>query len=161
MVLGGYSVSRFASDGEPFVLYGLDQPDTAADHRLEAVHDRHRRPSSARTGSASHQSFSLDIDSVLAVADAFRLTDYRQAGERRHEITRSRRASCRPRPPTTRASRRSRTAPTSRRCSRASSYLCYDWRSRLCRGVAQSGRALGSGPRGRRFESSRPDQLNQ
>ena len=27
-----------------------------------------------------------------------------------------------------------------------------------CRGVAQPGRALGSGPRGRRFESSRPDQ---
>src|SRR6266498_4945973 len=30
-----------------------------------------------------------------------------------------------------------------------------------CRGVAQPGRALGSGPRGRRFESSRPDQSNQ
>ena len=29
-----------------------------------------------------------------------------------------------------------------------------------CRGVAQPGRALGSGPRGRRFESSRPDQFN-
>jgi hypothetical protein len=28
------------------------------------------------------------------------------------------------------------------------------------RGVAQSGRALGSGPRGRWFESSRPDQLS-
>jgi hypothetical protein len=28
-----------------------------------------------------------------------------------------------------------------------------------CRGVAQPGRALGSGPRGRRFESSRPDQF--
>ena len=28
-----------------------------------------------------------------------------------------------------------------------------------CRGVAQPGRALGSGPRGRRFKSSRPDQL--
>ena len=27
------------------------------------------------------------------------------------------------------------------------------------RGVAQPGRALGSGPRGRRFKSSRPDQL--
>ena len=27
-----------------------------------------------------------------------------------------------------------------------------------CRGVAQPGRALGSGPRGRRFESSRPDK---
>ena len=27
-----------------------------------------------------------------------------------------------------------------------------------CRGVAQPGRALGSGPRGRRFKSSRPDQ---
>src|SRR6185503_9868786 len=31
---------------------------------------------------------------------------------------------------------------------------------RLGRGVAQPGRALGSGPRGRRFESSRPDQLS-
>ena len=31
----------------------------------------------------------------------------------------------------------------------------YPW---TCRGVAQPGRALGSGPRGRRFESSRPDQ---
>ena len=30
-----------------------------------------------------------------------------------------------------------------------------------CRGVAQPGRALGSGPRGRRFESSRPDQKSQ
>src|SRR6266480_2493816 len=29
----------------------------------------------------------------------------------------------------------------------------------LLRGVAQPGRALGSGPRGRRFESSRPDQI--
>ena len=29
-----------------------------------------------------------------------------------------------------------------------------------CRGVAQPGRALGSGPRGRRFESSRPDQTS-
>src|SRR5262245_24430522 len=28
------------------------------------------------------------------------------------------------------------------------------------RGVAQPGRALGSGPRGRRFESSRPDQFS-
>ena len=27
-----------------------------------------------------------------------------------------------------------------------------------CRGVAQPGRALGSGPRGRRFKSCRPDQ---
>src|SRR6266508_4049669 len=39
----------------------------------------------------------------------------------------------------------------------------FDTRCRLpyypftCRGVAQPGRALGSGPRGRRFESSRPD----
>ena len=30
-----------------------------------------------------------------------------------------------------------------------------------CRGVAQPGRALGSGPRGRWFESTRPDQLIQ
>ncbi len=30
--------------------------------------------------------------------------------------------------------------------------------SRLSRGVAQPGRALGSGPRGRRFKSFRPDQ---
>src|SRR6185369_17614241 len=30
---------------------------------------------------------------------------------------------------------------------------------RLGRGVAQPGRALGSGPRGRRFKSSRPDQF--
>src|SRR5262247_3838599 len=30
----------------------------------------------------------------------------------------------------------------------------------LSRGVAQLGRALGLGPRGRRFESSRPDYLN-
>ena len=29
----------------------------------------------------------------------------------------------------------------------------------LCRGVAQPGRALGSGPRGRRFKSSRPDHF--
>ena len=29
-----------------------------------------------------------------------------------------------------------------------------------CRGVAQPGRALGSGPRGRWFESTRPDQLS-
>ena len=28
-----------------------------------------------------------------------------------------------------------------------------------CRGVAQPGRALGSGPRGRRFKSSRPDHF--
>src|ERR1041384_8320743 len=33
----------------------------------------------------------------------------------------------------------------------------HAWR----RGVAQPGRALGSGPRGRRFKSYRPDQLNQ
>ena len=32
--------------------------------------------------------------------------------------------------------------------------------SSSCRGVAQPGRALGSGPRGRRFESSRPDHRN-
>ncbi len=32
---------------------------------------------------------------------------------------------------------------------------------RLCRGVAQPGRALGSGPRGRWFESTRPDQIQQ
>ena len=31
----------------------------------------------------------------------------------------------------------------------------------LVRGVAQPGRALGSGPRGRRFESSRPDHSIQ
>ena len=31
----------------------------------------------------------------------------------------------------------------------------------VCRGVAQPGRALGSGPRGRRFKSSRPDQKSQ
>jgi hypothetical protein len=29
-----------------------------------------------------------------------------------------------------------------------------------CRGVAQPGRAPGSGPGGRRFKSSRPDQFN-
>src|SRR4026208_95355 len=29
--------------------------------------------------------------------------------------------------------------------------------SSVCRGVAQPGRALGSGPRGRRFKSCRPD----
>src|SRR3977135_4476376 len=32
---------------------------------------------------------------------------------------------------------------------------------RLGRGVAQPGRALGSGPRGRRFKSSRPDQISR
>ena len=32
---------------------------------------------------------------------------------------------------------------------------------RLGRGVAQPGRALGSGPRGRRFKSSRPDQIQR
>ena len=32
--------------------------------------------------------------------------------------------------------------------------------STLCRGVAQPGRALGSGPRGRRFKSGRPDHLS-
>src|SRR3989442_15965307 len=31
---------------------------------------------------------------------------------------------------------------------------------RLGRGVAQPGRALGSGPRGRRFKSSRPDHFS-
>ena len=31
----------------------------------------------------------------------------------------------------------------------------------LSRGVAQPGRALGSGPRGRWFESTRPDQFSQ
>ena len=35
-----------------------------------------------------------------------------------------------------------------------------DDRSHVCRGVAQPGRALGSGPRGRRFESSRPDHFS-
>ena len=34
-------------------------------------------------------------------------------------------------------------------------------RPQKCRGVAQPGRALGSGPRGRRFKSSRPDQFSR
>ena len=33
------------------------------------------------------------------------------------------------------------------------------YHSATCRGVAQPGRALGSGPRGRRFKSSRPDHF--
>ncbi len=34
-------------------------------------------------------------------------------------------------------------------------------RDNICRGVAQSGSALGSGPRGRRFKSCRPDDANK
>lgn len=36
MVLSGYSEKRSAGNGGPFVLYGLDQPAAAVDHRLEA-----------------------------------------------------------------------------------------------------------------------------
>ncbi len=36
MVLGGYSNSRSASDGGPFVLYGLNQPAAAVGDGLEA-----------------------------------------------------------------------------------------------------------------------------
>src|SRR5205807_3193563 len=61
--------------------------------------------------------------------------------------------------------------PSTRWHARVSTFLdrffqgSLEWRvffgrSETARGVAQPGSALGLGPRGRRFESSRPDQIN-
>ena len=84
MVLSGYSETRSAGNGGPFVLYGLDQPAAAVDHRLEARLTRFvvAFPPTELIPERHRSSFT---DTVRLEADACASTPYRRRWESSHE----------------------------------------------------------------------------